>query len=100
MGEGLASLFEGGSKAEHIYETLRRVFGQRLQHNSIYRSRQVWDALVQGSWVAIEVLAGEVINRALKGKLATEPFIDHDCQGILVARRRRLPPDLLGSHVG
>jgi hypothetical protein len=36
---------------------------------------------------------------SLKGPDATEPFIYHDSQGILIAGRLRLPPNLLRGHI-
>src|SRR6266436_5014271 len=38
-------------------------------------------------------------NCALKGRLSTEPFIDHHSQGILVAGRMRMALYLLWRHV-
>ncbi len=56
--------------------------------------------LAQGSGAGIQVLVGEVSNRASKGELAAEPLVEHHGERILITGRTGLAEDLLGGHVG
>ena len=46
------------------------------------------------------MLTDDLNEGPLEGTLSTEPFVDDDPQGILVAGRSWFAPDLFGSHIG
>src|SRR5437016_11878296 len=48
---------------------------------------------------SIQVLIRNVNGRSHKGEMATKPFVDHDCQRILITSRNRLAEDQFRSHV-
>ena len=96
----LAGLLEGHGKVAHRGKARFGVFGQGAQHDLLDLERNGRHVLVQRGRGHAQLLGHHLAHRALKGTLATQPFVHHAPQRILVAGRARVSLDLLGSHIG
>src|SRR5260370_11179167 len=93
----LCSILQGCSKRFDAGEPLLRVLCKGPQHHLLDRRWDRGDLLKQRRRGNSELLAEYLIS--LKRRLATEPFIRHDRERVLIARRAGLTLDMLRSHV-
>src|SRR4249920_2539939 len=96
----LRSLFQSSSKRLYTSKTRLGVFGQRGHHHLFYLGRKAGNLLSKGGRSNELLLGGNLCKGAMKGTLATEPFIDDNAQRVLITCRAGMRFDLLGSHVG
>src|SRR5205085_11985863 len=80
-------------------KTLPGVFGKRCHDYSLNIRRDGGYLLAQRRWGSKQMLSTQFFKRSMKRQLSAQPFIDNNCQGILVTGWKRLALDLLRCHV-
>ena len=92
-------MLEGDGEFQHVREALLRVFLQGFQHDTLHSRGDGWDALSQRWWRGRDMLDADGDFGTAKGRLSTQPLINHHSKGILFACRKRISVYLFWSHV-
>src|SRR2546422_4865591 len=95
----LCSLLQGDGKGLDAFETLLRVFVERLEHHSLDSRRDRRDCVAQRRGRSRGLLIEHLYGLTLKRRSAAEPLVDDDAKRILIARRAGLSLDLLRGHI-
>src|SRR6266568_830902 len=90
----------------------RRRQGRRWKENGLlvlcqgsedYRidgRRQLFIKVTSWGGLSIEVLVHQLFHATFEGCAASQEFVGHDCQGVLVGGENRRAAPLFGSHGG
>ena len=90
---GFTGLLQVGDEVLYPGETLLGVFGQSSEDDHFYGGGEGWDVLKHGWWRGMQMLCSEFGVCALEGRCATEPFVNDNAEGILIAGSARIPLD-------
>jgi hypothetical protein len=92
-------LHESQGKVLHSGEPLSWLFGQGSEEHIFDLRRKIRECIPEGGRRTGTVLIKHLKGCSLKGSDATQPFVHHNAQGILITGRVRFPLDLLRSHI-
>src|ERR1700693_5402674 len=71
-----------------------------MKHHLVHKWRQEGELWAKRRWRIGEMLHSNLNGTfTAEGAVSTEPLIDNNCQGILVAFRARFAANLLRSHI-
>src|ERR1700674_4906892 len=93
------SLSQRIGKSFDAVETLRRVFGKGNHYYLLNRWRNGRNLFTQEWRRSRDMPISHLRKRALKGRIATQPFIDNYTQRVLIARWTWPPLQLFRCHI-